>query len=247
MGLVFFGDGHVHEVLVVAFEDVDVHIAVDAIDFAYVGVLPECPFAFVLEGVDVVVGYPVGVFVELGGVEVGGAELVAGVEDGCDAVVLFDVVHPLEHLMPQLGGGAVAEFLDVEHGGKVVLVELDELAEVLGLVPAWRGGAEVVVGSAHDVVLLGVVEVLVEVLVPDAGAFGGFDEDEGDGHALYLCVAQFVPVDVALIVGDVEASHLAVGIDDMSVECFPTERVWTNEGVVEEGDVGNDNDAKRSP
>ena len=71
-----FFDGHVYEVLVVAIEDVDVHIAFDAIYFASVGMLPEDPRSFVFERVDVVVRYPVGVSLEVGCVEVGGAELV---------------------------------------------------------------------------------------------------------------------------------------------------------------------------
>ena len=94
MSFLFF-DGHVYEVLVVAIEDVNVHIAFDAIYFASVGMLPEDPRSFVFERVDVVMRYPVGVSLEVGCVEVGGAELVSCIEYGCDAVVFFYDVHPL--------------------------------------------------------------------------------------------------------------------------------------------------------
>ena len=131
--LVLFSDGKVHEVLVVTLEHIDVHISIDAIDSACIGVLPESPFTFILEGVNVVMGYPIGIVVEVGGVEIGGAEFVTCVEDGGDAIVLFYIIHPLQHLMPELGRGAVAEFLHVKHRWQIVLVELHHLAEVLGL------------------------------------------------------------------------------------------------------------------
>ena len=70
-----------------------------------------------------------------------------------------------------------------------MLFELHHLAEELGLCLAWRGWTEVMIGSTYNVVLLGVVEILIEVLIPDTGTFGSFDENEGYGYALYLCVA----------------------------------------------------------
>ena len=103
------------------------------------------------------------------------------------------------------------------------------------------------VRSAHNVVLLGIVKVLVEVLIPDVGAFGSLDEYKGDGCALYLCIAQLVPIDVSLIVGDVQTTHFPVRVGDVSVKGFPSKRVGTHESLIEESDVGNDDNGKRCP
>ena len=93
--LVFFLDGHVHEVLVISPEHIDVDVAFDAVNLACISMLPECPFTLVFERINIIVGYSVGVTVKLGCVEVGGAELVSCIEYGCDAVVFFYDVHPL--------------------------------------------------------------------------------------------------------------------------------------------------------
>ena len=103
------------------------------------------------------------------------------------------------------------------------------------------------VGATYDVVLFGVVEVLVEVLVPYVCTLGGFHENERYGGALYLRIAQFVPVNVALIVRDVQSAHFPIGIGYIAVEGFPSELVGTYESVVEEGYVCHYDNAQRDP
>ena len=45
---------------------------------------------------------------------------------------------------------------------------------------------------------------------------------------------QFVPVDVALIVGDVDAVYLiAVGEVDVAIKCSPSEASGTDEEIIE--------------
>ena len=131
--LVFFLDGHVHEVLVISPEHIDVDVAFDAVNLAYISMLPECPFTLVFERINIIVGYPVGVTVKLGCVEVGGAELVTCIENGGDPVMFFHYVHPTEHFSLQLCGAVTACFLYVEHGRQVVFFELHHFAEELGL------------------------------------------------------------------------------------------------------------------
>ena len=67
-----------------AVEDVAIHVALDAGELAAVGVLPEGPGAFVGKFFNVIMRYPIGVGVELRGVEVLHLELVARIEDGLD-------------------------------------------------------------------------------------------------------------------------------------------------------------------
>lgn len=212
-------------VFAVAVEDVEVYVAFDSVDGAAVGVLPHHPLAFIAQALDVVVGNPQGVAVELGRVEVVGAELVGGVEYGCGAIVGFYVVHPCQHVLAQLGGGEVVAAFDVEYGAYVAWLELHYLAEVACLCHGVAAGGEEVVGSALYVVLTCLVEVLVEVFVDDADAFGGFDECEAHWHSVYIGVAQAVPVDFVLIVAYVDASYGACWVVDVSESSFDVEGV----------------------
>ena len=62
------------------------------------------------------------------------------------------------------------------------------------------------VGTAHDAMLACGLEVALEARVDDVAALGGFDEDELQG--LFVdegTVAHQLPVDVALVVTDVDA------------------------------------------
>ena len=90
-------DGHLPQVVVRAVVDVEVNMTLDAGQFAHVGMLPELPAALVLYGVHIVVGYPVGVLVEDGVVEVACLEFIIGVDDGLHLIVLLHDVEPLEH------------------------------------------------------------------------------------------------------------------------------------------------------
>ena len=119
-------DGELAKVVEGTVVDVEVNIALDARQSAYVGMLPELPGAFVLYLVDVVVGYPVGIVVEDGVVEIAGLKFIIGVDDGLDTIVAFDDLQPFEDAGLELLVALLLGFvLDVEDGRQVTVLELD--------------------------------------------------------------------------------------------------------------------------
>ena len=68
------------------------------------------------------------------------------------------------------------------------------------------------------------VEVVVEAGVDEVGTLGGLDEDEVDGLAVDVGIAQTSPVDDFLIATDVDAANfVAVGADALAVDGVPAE------------------------
>ena len=127
-------DSHFLEVIEGAVVDVEIDISLDAGKAACIGVLPELPFAFVVEGVHVVVGYPIGIVVEDGGAEILLFEFIIGVDDGLHVITVFDDVKPGEHIaLEVLYGTLLRLVLDVEDGRQVTLFESHFLEEIVGL------------------------------------------------------------------------------------------------------------------
>ena len=73
-------DGHLTEIVIGTIVDVEVHIALDARQTASIRMLPELPLTLVLEGVDIIVGNPVGILVENGVVKVARLKFEIGIE-----------------------------------------------------------------------------------------------------------------------------------------------------------------------
>jgi len=240
-------EGHFHKIVVGAIEDIDIYVATDAVDFSGIGMLPKAPGTFVNQGVNVVVGNPVGIAVEVRGVQVGGLEFVGGIEDGRDAIVALHDLHPVVYFRTKFLWGEVADVLHVEHRGKVLVLQLYDFAKEKSLTASRCLCAEEMVGTPHDVVFTGVIEILVKVLVDDVGALGGLDEDEAEGNALELRPTKLPPVDVLLIVAHVDATDFPVGIGHGAVEGFPTKRIGRDEGLVEENNVDEDDQTEQSP
>lgn len=63
-------ESHLAQVVIGPVVDIEVNMALDAGQLAHIGVLPELPAPLILYGVNIVVGYPVGVLVEDGVVQV---------------------------------------------------------------------------------------------------------------------------------------------------------------------------------
>ena len=221
-------DGHLAQVVVRAVVDVQVYVALDARQPAVVGVLPEFPRAFVRHAVYVVVGYPVRVAVEGGIAQMFQFELVVSVEYGLHAVVCLGLLQPLQHAGAELlFADALWLLLHVEHRWQVAPLQFDVADEESGLVGSGRLCAEEMVGSASEAVLACLCEIVVEALVHLCGSLSGLYHHEADGALVDgATLAQFGPVDVALIVADVNAVYVvAFGVVDVAVECSPAQSV----------------------
>ena len=227
------------ELLECSIEYVAVHIAANAVHTTHVGVLPKAPGPFVLELADVVMSYPIWIFVKLRRTEIFLLEAVASVENRFHAIVTTDYRKPLANSLLQLSHREVASLLHIEHRRQVASFEVNLLEEEARLLSRIDIRREEMVGTAQKVVLACLIEVVVEVLVDNAHAFSCLDENEAYGFALDAGIAQPLPVDILLIVADVKAmDFIALRIVRLAIDGFPAERERSDEEVVKKKKVG---------
>ena len=97
------------------------------------------------------------------------------------------------------------------------------------------------IGTAGETILQRLLEIVLELLVDAVGALCGLDHHEAHGtlvdHAL---IAQHLPVDIALIVRDVDAVNLiALRMVDLAIKCPPAETVGRNEEIIEHPEIAH--------
>ena len=80
------------------------------------------------------------------------------------------------------------------------------------------------VGTTYNAVLMGLIEVLVEVLVDDADTLCGLDKYKAEGPTLNGGITEAAPINMLLIMTDVYASNIiSFWIVGFAVNSFPTE------------------------
>ena len=130
---------------------------------------------------------------------------------------------------------------DIKYRRQVALVELHHMAEELCLFLGAALGGEEVIGPTDDAVFACLMEVVVEVGVELVRTFRSLDEYKADRCTLYVGITNFLPVDVLLIMTDVDTAYGTGRVVGISVNGFPSERIWPNECLVEENDIHHDN------
>ena len=239
-------DGEFTQVVHRAVVYIHIHLAAYAFDAADVGVLPELPLSVEAGVLHVVVGDPEGIAPEFGRVEIGLFELETGVDDRRRSVAPFGESEPFEGFFSQFFWGERSQFLNVEYGGEVSVFELDIVHEIAGLLVARHLGREIVVGTSHETVLTGLAEIALKFAVEVTFSFGGFDK-----HKFDPCVARngggghLFPIDVALVVADVEAMYGVAGRQfDISEQSVPATAVGGyDEAIEKEGENEDSNEA----
>lgn len=96
------GERELHEFLHIAVENIAIHKALDARNLAAVGMLPKSPLSTIGKFLHIVVGYPIGIGIELRGVEVLHLELIASIEDGLDSILGLSHIEPYLDISTQL-------------------------------------------------------------------------------------------------------------------------------------------------
>ena len=216
----------------VAVEDVDVHVALDAVhapvgcqlpvDQSHVGlVLPVAGYPDVVALLDVV-----------GAAHVAVDERLTDVENGAHAgtslhILQKDAYAAHQHLVAANAPYVGIRRLHVEHRWEVALPEQRVVDEVAGLQLGRRLEREEVVGTHADALALGLGVIAQEVAVADGGALGRLDVEERHGERAPLGVvaatqrrdAQPGEVDgvataplLVLVTGDVDAVDALGGI-----------------------------------
>ena len=171
-------------------------------------------------------GDPIGILVEDRVVQIARLELEISVDDRFYLVVLFHNIEPLQHTGLEFIIGLILWLvLHIEHRRQVAILQFRHLQEVIGLLFGWRMDAVEMIGSTSKTVLTGLIEILSEILIRLGSALRRLDHDKTDGTLVnHTLVFQFVPVDTALMVGDVNAVNLiAFWIGHITIEGTPTE------------------------
>ena len=122
--------------------------------------------------------------------------------------------------------------------------------EMAGLFPGVPERSEEMVSPTGTTVFARLEEIFAEVLVSLRGTLRGLNHHETDGALVdHAIVLEFLPVDMPLMMGDVDAVDLvALGIADITVEGAPTETEGGHEEIIEEPDVTRNNrDAAQPP
>ena len=130
--------------------------------------------------------------------------------------------------------------LHVEHGGQVTRIERSCADEEIGLAAGIGAGNEIVIGTANEAVPTGCIEVAGKRFIAMVAALGGFHEDETEGKLSGPLSSQQRPVDVALVMRDVDAMHVitarqADAVAFQAVTGFPAVGIWADEEPIEPG------------
>ena len=200
-----------------AVEDIEVGLLVYPREDGTVGVLPEQPVALIARMRHVVMGYPQGIAIELGDIEVAFLEFIGGIDDGTDAIVRLQAVEEdgelgVERRLLQTR----RRFLHIDDGGQVALLQLHVADEEVGLNDGVGGRIVEVIGAPDEALLAGSGEVIVKKPVLMVASLRSLDEDKTDGDVGLLKRRQLLPVDIALMMRDVDAVNgIAVGNADV--------------------------------
>ena len=128
--------------------------------------------------------------------------------------------------------------LDVEHRGKVTLLERNLRDEEVGLMDGVGVRVIEVVCSTDEPYLACPTVVVGIPMVLVVASLGGFHEDEAYGELLLLGSLDGLPINLTLVVRHVDAMHLIVygkthAIPLEAIAGFPTIAVGTNEEIIE--------------
>ena len=151
--------------------------------------------------------------------------------------MLLNQSEPLEYgVLELLIGLALWLVFYIEHGRKVAILKINGLDEVIGLLLGWSVNAVEVIGTTGKSVLASLIEIVAEVTVGLCCSLGGLDHYEAYGTMIDgAIVLKLVPIDLALMVGDVDAVNLiALRIAYVAIQCAPTEAERANKEIVEE-------------
>ena len=151
----------------------------------------------------------------------------------------------LKFLDRHVGG----HILHIQHRRQVALLEFHFVEKEIGLFAGRGEIAPEMIGTADDTEFTHVAEILIEILIDIVRALGGFDHDEFQTGAVDHGIAQFRPLNLALMVADVNAVNLiSLRIVRVAIQSPPSEsKRFDQIGVDYPGIRDGYNDAQHPP
>ena len=115
--------GELQEVIIGTVVDIEVYVPFYTWQYTCIRVLPEFPFSFILNLVNIVVGYPIGIVVEDRGRKILLLKIVVSIDDGLDMVFVFHNMQPCQYIRLKVFHVLVGRFvLNVKHRWQVAFL-----------------------------------------------------------------------------------------------------------------------------
>lgn len=196
-------DGHTLQFIQRPVEDVQVHLLTDAGQCASIGMLPELPFTLIAHRIHVIMGYPIRIRIKYRIVQVTFLELIRSIKNGLYVIMPLYQAKPRLHPFPKLPF-VIAHLLNIEHRREVARFEFDRTDKERRLARRVGLGIEEMIRPADKPMPACKVEITRESSVAEISSFRGFHKDETDGERSVLGLPELFPVDVPLVMGNIE-------------------------------------------
>ena len=97
------------------------------------------------------------------------------------------------------------------------------------------------ISATDKTIVARILEIILETVVYLRTALGGLDHHKANRAMLYLGIAEFLPIDLPLVMTDVDTTYLvALRILGIPIEGTPTESERTDKEMVEHPDIKTD-------
>ena len=112
------------------------------------------------------------------------------------------------------------------------------IKKIIGLIACRRFDAPKVVGTTNEAIVSGTLIVFIKCFVELARSFCALHNDEANGISLNHSIGHLLPVDVGLIMRDINAvDFIAFGIFSFTIKRTPTEAGWSNKEMIKAPNV----------
>ena len=115
--------------------------------------------------------------------------------------------------------------LHIEHRREITVFKLHYIKKMIGLLFGRSVNTIKMIGTTGKTILTSLIEILTEILVCLGSALSSLDHYKTHGTLVdHAIVLQFFPVDMSLMMGDINAVNLVTSrIADISIEGAPSE------------------------
>ena len=147
-------------------------------------------------------------------------------------------VEPFLNILLQLFFRPLTRQFDIEHRRQISTIEFHGTDKKVRLLQGIRTWSEEMVGPTNKAMATCLFEVVFESIVTMISSLGGFHKNKVKRKIRFSVLFQLLPVDVPLIMGDIDAMHLIATRDTNaillpSVALLPTIRIRADNEIIE--------------
>lgn len=201
--------------------------------------LPELPFAFVFNLLNIIVGYPIWIVFEYRIREVLFLKFMIGVDDGLYMIAVFNSVKPCQHIHLEVFYALVFRLLfNVKYWRQIAAYEPHIFQKKIGLVFCRRLCTPEMISSSNKTVFMSLIEVFFEFRVNTSTSFSGFYHNESNRTAVDHACTKFLPIDGSLVSAYVYSVNLiSFRIFSIAIKCAPPKTSRRNKEIIKTDDI----------